>query len=204
MVMQYDHLRQEVLASKHNINRIMMLGITGVPVLLAALDFLKDSYAENNSFSTIVLPVVLMFAPLVPAMFFLILLYEQGTVMRVGRYIRDQPEVLYKLEDCMHWETWLSAANPSFKTRRVEILLVWATSISFFLYYVLACILGLRAARQNLSEILGEYINSFPWISSIVILYTLIGGLLIYFHIAILPVGTRKNENNCEDPESNR
>ena len=192
MVMQYDHLRQEVLASKHNINRIMMLGITGVPILLAALDFLKDSYAGNNPLSTIVLPAVLMFAPVVPAMFFLLLLYEQGTVMRVGRYIRDQPEVLYELENCKHWETWLSAENSSFKTRRVEFLLVWAISLSFFSYYVLACILGLRAASQNLSEILGEYFSNFPLMSSIIIFYVLIGLILIYFHFTILPVRTRE------------
>lgn len=137
---EFTSLREEIKATKARIFWILMIGLIGVPVL-AYLATLAEFY-------------VWLLLPFSVLLLIVVFLSEQGSMMRAGRYIREQIEG--KGENAPRWEGWLES-RPQF--RLADKHYVACFLLVFFLYYfimvgiVVKLILDKQAADMSVTSI---------------------------------------------------
>lgn len=166
---QYKALRDEILGIMERVVRIQLVGITGIPLVIAA----GEKYD---------LAAVVMAGPVVTIIFSLILLYEQNGIMRAGKYIRCHLEPLLSQKAFVCWEEWLELDS---ENRKPERFFAWAAYIAFSLYYGGGTYLAYRSIHEQYGSRAGA-IFLFVYISLFII--------ALYMVIANLAVGTKPQE----------
>ena len=76
-VIQFQALRAEILGIKERLIKLQLLGITGIPLIFGA--------GEKYDLSA-----VLIVSPLIVLAFAFMLVFEQGSLMRAGEYIKNK------------------------------------------------------------------------------------------------------------------
>lgn len=94
MVIQYQALRVEILAIKERVIRLQIIGITGIPLIIGT--------GEKDDISA-----VLIVSPLIVLAFVFMLVFEQGSLMWAGEYIKNNLEIPLCHGDFIGWENWL-------------------------------------------------------------------------------------------------
>ena len=92
-IIQYEALRSEVISIKERLIRLQIFGLTGIPFIMSA----------GKQFDLI---AVLVVTPIITFSFLLTIIFEQGSLMRIGEYIRT---ILEREFDVSYicWEAWL-------------------------------------------------------------------------------------------------
>ncbi|HYO12638.1 MAG TPA: hypothetical protein VE685_05545 [Thermoanaerobaculia bacterium] len=160
---QYKALREEILGVMERVVRIQLVGITGIPLVIAA----GEKYDLG--------PVV-MAGPVVTIIFSLILLYEQNGAMRAGRYIRCHLEPRLSGKAYVCWEEWLEL-DP--ENRKPERFFAWAAYIAFSLYYGGGTYLAYRSLSAQYGARVGEIFLLIYLCLFVVALYLVIRNLAV-------------------------
>jgi len=148
--LQFKELRNEILGIKERIIKLQLIGVSGIPLIIGA--------GEKYS-----LTAVLMVSPLITLVFAFMLIFEQGSLMRVGEYIKNIIEPLLTKDLFMGWEAWLQHKK---RRRRAEIFFAWSVHIAFAVYFVLGTWRAYGAIKAELSQLaafggLGLYCGGF-------------------------------------------
>ncbi len=162
---EYKELRNEILGIKERIIKLQLIGVSGIPLIIGA----GEKYD---------ITAVLMVSPLITLIFAFTLIFEQGSLMRVGEYIKDVIEPELAGNNILGWEAWLQSKK---KRRRAEVFFAWSVHIAFAVYFALGTWLSFGAINTKLGQIvaysgLGFYCGGFC--------------LALYLIIANFQVGT--------------
>lgn len=170
---QFQALRYEILGIKERVIKVQLLGITGIPLIIGA-------GAKYD------LSAVLLFSPLIVLAFAFMLVFEQGSLMRAGEYIKDNLEKPLCHKGLTGWENWLQQ-KPS--RRKAEKFFAWSAHIVFVVYFVV----GTWLAFTALTKIIG----SMP---AVVMISIYCGGFLlaIYLVVSNFRIGTGLPKQNIE------
>jgi hypothetical protein len=160
---QYKALREEILGVMERVVRIQLVGITGIPLVIAA----GEKYDLG--------PVV-MAGPIVTIIFSLLLLYEQNGAMRAGRYIRRHLEPRLSKKAYVCWEEWL---EEDAENRKPEKFFAWAAYIAFSLYYGGGTYLAYRSLSAQYGDRVGLVLLLIYLCLFIVALYLVIRNLAV-------------------------
>ena len=133
-IAEYQALRAEILELKKRVMHIKIVGITSIPIIVATVDKYDMKF-------------VLIVSPIIVIAFVLLIMSEQWSIMRVGRYIRTHIEKEKKLDG---WECWLETRPP--ENRIPEIVFVWAVLIVFCIYYIGSCYLAWKTLLESYSS----------------------------------------------------
>jgi hypothetical protein len=132
-VLQFKALRAEILAIKERVIRLQMIGITGIPLIIGA--------GEKYDLSA-----VLMISPLITLAFAFMLVFEQGSLMRAGEYIKDNIENHLCPSGLYGWENWLQQKS---KRRRAESFFAWSAHIIFAVYFIIGTWLAYHSISRH-------------------------------------------------------
>lgn len=130
---QYRALRTEILGKIERVVRLQLVGVTAIPLVVAA----GDHYD---------LTAVVAAAPVITVIFALILLYEQNAIMRAGKFIRTVLEPELRGDAKIAWEEWLER-HP--ENRRPERFFAWSAHLAFSLYYAGGTYLAYESILQE-------------------------------------------------------
>ncbi len=119
-IMQFHVLKTEILELRKRVVQILSLGITGIPLIIGA----------GEQFD---LDLVIFASPLITVAFTLMLLYEQNSIMRAGRYIRRHIEPNVGTKAMIGWERFLETEPGA---RRAEQLFSFAAYLIVSIYYI--------------------------------------------------------------------
>jgi len=155
LLAQFSTLREEIKETKARIYRTLGFGITAVPTA----HYLAQSY--NIDILAITLPILVLVVGLM-------YLSENHSLMRCGRYIREQIE---SHTNVIGWEEWLSTPD-IFKKRAVDIFLFYSFYILFLMYYMSSLFLTAKFCIE-------KYSKEFSII--IIIIYIVLGILSAIF-----------------------
>ncbi len=137
-VLQFKALRDEILGIKERVIRLQTIGITGIPLVIGA----------GEKFN---LSAILMASPLITLMFTFMLVFEQNSLMRAGKYIKENIEKPPFCPDTLiGWENWL-AAEP--ERRKAEAFFAWSAYIAFVVYFAIGSYLAYSSIYQRMSTI---------------------------------------------------
>src|SRR5262249_2221011 len=97
--------------------------------------------------------IALLVSPVITVIFALMLLFEQNSIMRAGRYIKDHIEsAMYERTDSQDrvtgppgWEHWLEKAP---ENRKAEKIFAWSVYVTFSIYYLLGAALSLQRVHN--------------------------------------------------------
>ena len=161
--LEYPSIRQEILELKERVIKEFAIGLTGIPILL------------GTGFSSRYL-ILLLLSPIIVVAGYLMLLFEQNSIMRAGTYIGliIEDNLLYKKS--LGWEYWLEVKK---EHRRAEWFFHLSAAIAFILYYVIGGCLAFWAAGQQ--EIPLEVRNFLPVVVGF--FYGCVFGFAAYFII---------------------
>ena len=123
-VLQYNSLRQEILDIRKRIVPMLGIGLTGIPVFIAAGWELQ-------------LKPVIIASPLITVAFIFMLLFEQRSLMRAGRYLRLHIEPYLANEGLIGWENFLEMEP---RNRTAERLFSYAALLIFSIYYLIGTV----------------------------------------------------------------
>ena len=123
-VLQYNTLRQEILDIRKRIVPMLGIGLAGIPLFIAA------------GWEYQLKPVIIA-SPLVTVAFIFMLLFEQKSLIRAGRYIRLHIEPVLVQAGLVGWERFLETEP---KNRRAERLFFYAALLIFSIYYIIGTI----------------------------------------------------------------
>ncbi|MCP4698111.1 MAG: hypothetical protein GY862_14850 [Gammaproteobacteria bacterium] len=140
-IKQFEVLRVEILAIKERVIRIQTIGIAGIPLIIGA----------GQKFD---LSAILIVAPLIILVFAFMLVFEQGSLMRAGEYIKKNIETQFCSDRFIGWEHWLEDPDAKPSRRRSETFFALSAHIAFAIYYVIGTILALDALKQGVWSIL--------------------------------------------------
>ena len=117
-----------------------------------------------------------MVGPLITLTFGFMLIFEQGSLMRVGEYIKDIIEPVLTDKRFIGWEAWLQQDK---RRRRAEIFFAWSVHIAFAVYFALTTWLAYNAIYKEIGQLvavsgLGLYCGGF-----LITMYLLITNLRI-------------------------
>ena len=145
LILQYQAIRSEILALKERVIRVQTISISGIPLLVAA--------GENSK-----LDFVVIVSPIITAVVVLMISFEQNSIMRAGKYIREniepflisqQPEKAKisigwqppeKTKIPVGWEDFLGQNGQ--KNRDAEKHFLNSVVLAFSLYYLGGSILA--------------------------------------------------------------
>ena len=122
---QFVALRREIHARQTRMFWIVVIGLLGVPLLTLLA-------SDTGQLVWILLPYIVL-------VLIIAFLAEQNTMMRAGRYIREQIEPNCGVD--MGWETWLES-RPEF--RLIEKHFFACFLIAFFAYYFASIALAIQ------------------------------------------------------------
>jgi len=148
--LEFKELRNEILGIKERIIKLQLIGVSGIPLVIGT----GEKYD---------ITAVLMVSPLITLIFAFMLIFEQGSLMRVGEYIKDVIEPELAGNNLLGWEAWLQSKK---KRRRAEVFFAWSVHIAFAVYFVLGTWLSFGAINSKLGQIvayagLGFYCGGF-------------------------------------------
>lgn len=130
--MQYEALRQEILATQKRNMQTLGFGALSVPVA-GYLATVHDIPALSLTLPLLVLGVALLY------------LADSHGIIRCGEYIREHIEAELAGPDVVGWETWLEMGRE--RTRRsTERYTTWCFYLMFLLYFVAAVYMVRRFA----------------------------------------------------------
>ncbi|MGA2904785.1 MAG: hypothetical protein ABSD98_13200 [Candidatus Korobacteraceae bacterium] len=158
---QYEALRAEILSIKERVIRLLMVGVTGIPLVIGA----------GEKFQ---LSAILMASPLITLVFVFMLVFEQSSLMRAGEYIKDNLELSPLCpDDLTGWEHWLQAAS---SRRTAEAFFAWAAYIVFVVYFAIGTYLAYGSIKDRLGPTvaiasLGLYCGGFLLALYLVVTY---------------------------------
>lgn len=142
LIHEYYALRSEILGTKERVMRIHITGLAGIPLFVAAGEKLD-------------LHLLILVSPVVTAIFTLVLMFEQNSLMRAGRYIRVHIEKPLKNKlsgdvrqlELIGWEHFLEL--PDEKNRQAELYFSASAVGAFSLYYIGGTLLAYLYAKNN-------------------------------------------------------
>lgn len=143
--LEYQSLRQEILALKERVIREFALGLTGVPIIMGA-GFTSHYY------------LLLLMSPIIVVAGYLMLLFEQNSIMRAGTYIGVMIEDNLLDHPDLGWEDWLETGN----NRQAEAFFHYSAATAFIIYYIVGALLAHHSSTQP------ELFQSFPWLPEVV------------------------------------
>ena len=147
-----------------------VLGVTGIPIVIGA--------GQTYDLAT-----VLMASLLITLVFTFILLFEQNSLMRAGKFIKEQLEaILLSRKPLRGWEHWLQADE---SRRKAESFFEWSAYMAFVLYFLLGTYLAYPEINQRFGA---KIANAALGVYS--------GGLLLALYLVVtnLPIGKGKNK----------
>lgn len=113
---QFVTLRDEIKATKARLFTIVMVGLIGVPLLA--------HFASKSEF------LVWLLLPYSVLMLIILFVTEQSSMMRAGRFIREQIEP--RIAPAPSWEAWIESRSD---LRMMDRYYVACFMVIFFLYY---------------------------------------------------------------------
>lgn len=120
IVTQFNALRDEIMALKDRVSKIIIATLSGIPIIVASGDQLK-------------LELLIVAAPIITATAMFLVLSEQNGIMRAGRYIRKHLEPQMKTTGLIGWEEYLESEN---SYRKCEKYLLVVVILVFTSYYI--------------------------------------------------------------------
>ena len=149
--LQYEALRQEILGIKERVIKLQLIGISGIPLVIGA--------GEKYDLSS-----VLMVSPLVTLIFAFMLIFEQGSLMRAGEYIKDILEPALTENSILGWESWLQ--EEGMPRRESETFFAWSVHIAFAVYFIIGSWLAYGAIHKTFGQLastvgIGLYCGGF-------------------------------------------
>jgi hypothetical protein len=157
LVLQFQALREEILALKVRVMRIQTMGLTGIPVLIG----LAVKYD---------IPEVLYVGPLLTIVVCLMILCEQCSIMRAGNYIRNHIEPYFLPEDMVGWEKYLEGE----KQRRAEKYFRFSTLLLYLLYWLGGTILALKELSER---------HIIEYVIAAIVIYIVAFGFGVYYYL---------------------
>jgi len=133
--LEYQCLRDEIIGLKSRVIKEFSIGLTAIPVILGA------GYSAD-------IIILLILSPVIVVAGFLMLVFEQNSIMRAGAYIGSVIEPCLLDDDTLGWEYWLETGqNTKSKKRRndkrrAERYFHTAALIAFMLYYIVGTYLA--------------------------------------------------------------
>lgn len=118
--LEYQALRVEIVGLKERVIREFAIGLTGIPVLFGS------AYSVNYS-------ILLLLGPIVVVSGYLMLLFEQNSIMRAGAYIGAFIEDKLLDHPDLGWEYWLEEYDGN---RQAEAYFHYSALIAFCIYYL--------------------------------------------------------------------
>jgi len=164
----FSAIRTEILELKQRIIRIMAGGVTGIPILIGVG-------------RTVNLDILIIVSPIIPVVFTLMLLFEQASLMRAGRYIRLHLEPKMLTDKTLGWESFLETEHFN---RYAEKIFAVSCHGTFALYYVVCSFLS----YNQMKVIAGDF-------SASIIASAFAGAFLVilYFVVSMFPIGTKRS-----------
>ena len=173
MVLEYNALRQEILDIRKRIVTMLGMGLMGIPILGTA------------AFKLELLPVV-MANPYITVAFIFMLLFEQKSLMRAGRYIHQHLEPFLTEGRTVGWERFLEMDS---KNRRPEELFSFAALLMFSIYYIVG-------AAKSCLLLTTKLTNPLPFIIVVSIIYTFSFLFVLIVAIDILKVKSKESNDS--------
>ena len=178
--MQFNALRAEILGLKGRIIRLLILGVTGIPLIIAA----GEKYG---------LSAVLIVSPLITLVFTFMLVFEHESLMRAGEYIKTHIEKFFLAQDCKNgWEHWLDAKP---RRRIAEQFFKTSAYITFTVYYILGTYLAYNSVCSNFCDLFVAYIVVGVYSGGFIIAVVLVAFNLQTSHIKDQRHNNRKSEH---------
>lgn len=143
LILEYKALRNEILDLKKRVIQIQSIGITGIPILVAA----------GNSYN---IHFLIYVSPLLTIVIAAMLMFEQNSIMRAGYYIRKVIEPKLKDNKDLGWERFLKNKKHRLaeKSFRVSVILVYS------LYWIGGTILAHAESIKNDNVLFATIITS--------------------------------------------
>lgn len=140
--LQFTALRSEILSIRERIIKLESIGITGIPLVLGVGDMYD-------------ITAVLMVGPVITLVFAFMLVFEQGSLMRAGEYIKNvlEPILTNDGNDFRGWESWLQDKP---RRRRAESFIAWSVRLLFALYFVMGTYLAYGAVLNSFSQLIAN------------------------------------------------
>ena len=137
LILEFNALREEILALKHRVIKEFTIGLTGIPIIIGAS-------------LTFQVHLLLILSPVITVAGALMLLYEQQSIMRAGCYIREMIEP--KLRDCsdIGWERFLEDKRDH---RAAERHFRMSTILTFTLYYLGGTVIAFFTMEKEYGEV---------------------------------------------------
>ena len=145
LLLEYQTLRQEILQLKERLIKEFAIGLTGIPILLGT--------GYNSQYW-----LLLLLSPIIVLAGFLMLLFEQDSIMRAGKYIRVIIEKTLIENKEFGWEHWLEAKK---ERRQAEMYFQISAGIAFVLYYISGGLLAYISASRSDVNISPEFVKWF-------------------------------------------
>jgi len=174
-IAQFNALRKEVSLLSERFVRIQFGGLLIVPILLGAGVHLD-------------LSILVASGPVLVGVAMMVLLYLQGSIMRVGKFIRTSVEPRLA-NNQPRWEQYLESIPAN---RFAERLQAFATLAAFMAYFLLSSALGCHRLASVLEKL--ELPKTF--VVSAQIVYALC--CLVTFALSI-PFATKHFKTNTTD-----
>lgn len=130
--MQYEALREEILATQKRNVQTLGFGALSVPV--------ASYLAEVHK-----IPALSLALPLLVLGIALLYLADNHGIIRCGEYIKEHIEKELASDGAVGWETWLEAGQAQ-GTRSTERYTTWCFYLLFFLYFLAAVYMAWRYA----------------------------------------------------------
>lgn len=136
LVRIFGSLREEISSHEERAIKIQTVAISGIPILVALGQKLQ-------------LDMLVITSPLVTAVFALMILYIQNSIMRAGKYMREYVEHNLKV-DIIGWEDFLELEDSA--NRTAEAYFLWAVALAFGVYYIAGTLLAFMILNNNYSQ----------------------------------------------------
>ena len=129
--LEYENIRQEILALKERVIKEFAIGLTVIPVLFGSA-FAKEYYLLE------------VLGPIIVVCGYLMLLFEQNSIMRAGAYIGAFIETNLLDHPNLGWEWWLEDHKDN---RQAENFFHYSAASAFCIYYLV----GIWLAKEGIT-----------------------------------------------------
>jgi hypothetical protein len=162
--MQYQALREEILATQRRSFQTLGFGALSIP----AAGYLAEVHN---------VPALSLTVPLLIIGIALLYLADNHGIMRCGEYIKEHIEKELSNEGTLGWETWLEKGQ-EFGTRSTEHY----TTLCFYLLFLLYFIAAIFMAWVYMQPQSSPFVFSLPFSVTLTVLYAVFG-VVVAWHI---------------------
>ena len=177
--MQYQALREEILATQRRSFQTLGFGALSIP----AAGYLAQVHN---------VPALSLTVPLLVIGIALLYLADNHGVMRCGVYIKEHIEKELLKDGAVGWETWLERGQKS-GTRRTERYTSWCFYLLFLLYFIAAVFMAwaYMASKKSL-----HVAFTFPVSVGITAFYVVFGIAVGWHIVRSIPLGSTSYLDN--------